>query len=71
MTLEQTLIARMSSGEPFTYDELCHLVMNTRLAGRIIQHWHVCGWIEYELRGHVQLWSLTTKGRAATSEWRV
>jgi len=63
--------ARMSSGQPFTYSELCSIAAlhggdegETRLCDKTIQKWRRNGWIEmHGWRGRSPLWRLT-KGSA-------
>lgn len=85
MTAEQSIIARMSSGEPFTYRDLWQGQDEGRYerTHRLVQEWKANDWISYaRFSGIATVWhiteagreyaqSLTDEGQAAVSEGRV
>lgn len=75
--VQDAVYARIRSGRPFTYLELCGVVMRNggdegkyRTADRAIQWHRRKGWIAFErVKGERSpVWSLTDAGRAALAE---
>ena len=61
---QQAIECRMSSGEPFTYGELCRIQPRPfgedgRTADKTIQKWRRKGWIAFTREGRSTVWRLT------------
>lgn len=61
--ISKAIVTRMSSGEPFTYGELCALTVAAkdqgRTADKLIQRWRRLKWIKMDgRRGRAPLWHL-------------
>lgn len=63
------LEARMSNGEPFTFQELAHLGLQAGIEWQsvdaAIQRWRKRGWIAFTRQGRNVVWRLTPAGREA------
>lgn len=68
MDEQARVVAQMSSGQPFTYMDLCFLTDGkrdeSRVADKTIQRWRRRGWIAFVRVKGRPVWNLTEKGKA-------